>query len=59
MTSELDSSHVPVLKERILDVLKESDLSSVSAKKVRMALADMPEGSLPSGIDLSAQKKAV
>ena len=59
MTSELDSSHVPVLKERIFDVLKESDLSSVSAKKVRMALADMPEGSLPSGIDLSAQKKAI
>lgn len=57
--AELDAAAVPVLRERILEVLKEADLSTVSAKKIRLALADLPEGSLPAGLDLTAQKKAV
>ncbi|WFC98274.1 hypothetical protein MYAM1_000999 [Malassezia yamatoensis] len=56
---ELDSDVVPVLRGRIFDVLKQSDLTTVSAKKIRIALAELPEGSLPSGVDLSEQKKAI
>ena len=57
--AELDATQVPQLKERIFEVLDRSDLTSVSAQKIRLALAEMPEGSLPDGLDLTAQKKAI
>ena len=57
--AELEAGQIAQLKPRIFDVLNESDLSNVSAKKIRLALADMPEGSLPEGLDLTAQKKAI
>lgn len=57
--SGLDPSVAPALRERIFDVLKDADLSVVSAKKIRASLAELPEGSLPAGVDLSAQKKAI
>lgn len=57
--AELNAAQVPPLKERIFEVLNQADLSSVSAKKIRLALAEMPEGSLPEGLDLTAQKKAI
>lgn len=40
-------------------ILKQSDLSVVSAKKIRTALAEGPADNLPAGLDLTAQKKAV
>jgi len=57
--ADLEAGQIAQLKPRIFDVLNESDLSNVSAKKIRLALADMPEGSLPEGLDLTAQKKAI
>lgn len=57
--ADLEACQIAQLKPRIFDVLNESDLSNVSAKKIRLALADMPEGSLPEGLDLTAQKKAI
>ncbi|WFD29371.1 CCAAT- binding transcription factor component [Malassezia sp. CBS 17886] len=48
-----------VLRERIFEVLKDADLSIVSAKKIRAALAEMPDGALPAGLDLVEQKKDV
>ncbi|WFD18054.1 hypothetical protein MCAP1_000266 [Malassezia caprae] len=59
MSSELDADMLPMLRERIFDVLKDADLSSVSAKKIRTEMSEMPEGSLPAGLDLAAQKKAI
>ena len=41
----LDPTALPTLRERIFDVLKDADLSVVSAKKIRVALAELPEGS--------------
>ncbi|WFD42358.1 hypothetical protein MPSI1_001000 [Malassezia psittaci] len=58
-SAELASDVVPVLRERIFDVLKQSDLTTVSAKKIRIALAELPEGSLPAGVDLIEQKKVI
>ncbi|WFC93901.1 hypothetical protein MBRA1_000527 [Malassezia brasiliensis] len=55
----LDPSALPALRERIFDVLRDSDLSVVSAKKIRVALSEMPEGSLPASVNLVDQKKAV
>ncbi|WFD05137.1 CCAAT- binding transcription factor component [Malassezia vespertilionis] len=55
----LESSMVTVLHERIYEVLKDADLSVVSAKKIRTALGEMPDDALPKGLDLVAQKKAV
>lgn len=55
----LDPSALPALRERIFDVLKDADLSVVSAKKIRVALAELPEGSLPASVNLVDQKKAV
>ena len=59
MSTELDADMLPTLRARIIDVLKDADLSSVSAKKIRTEMAEMPEGSLPAGLDLTAQKKAI
>lgn len=59
MATELDADVLPTLRARIFDVLKDADLSSVSAKKIRTEMAEMPEGSLPAGLDLTAQKKAI
>lgn len=55
----LDPTALPALRERIFDVLKDADLSVVSAKKIRVALAELPEGSLPASVNLVDQKKAV
>lgn len=54
-----DARAVPVLRERIFDVLKDADLSVISAKKIRIALSELPDGSLPSGVDLVEHKKAI
>lgn len=59
MADSLPNATVRVLRERIFDVLKEADLSVVSAKKIRTALSELPAGSLPEDLDLVEQKKAV
>ncbi|WFD25526.1 hypothetical protein MNAN1_000486 [Malassezia nana] len=59
MSTEWDVDVRPTLRARIFDVLKDADLTSVSAKKIRTELAAMPEGSLPEGLDLTTQKKQI
>lgn len=59
MSTEWDVDVRPTLRARIFDVLKDADLTSVSAKKIRTELAAMPEGSLPAGLDLTTQKKQI
>lgn len=48
-----------LLRSRINEVLENADLATVSAKKIRLALADMPAGHLPAQVDLVAHKKEV
>ncbi|PWZ03406.1 SWIB-domain-containing protein [Testicularia cyperi] len=57
--ARLDTAIVAVLRPAIIQILNNADLSSVSAKKVRAQLAQLPPGSLPASLDLSASKKAV
>jgi len=61
MSSEtgFDDATAAKLRPQIMDILKQSDLSVVSAKKIRTALAEGPADKLPAGLDLTAQKKAV
>lgn len=58
-TRELDSAAVNVLRPQIFDVLSKSDISLVSAKKVRLALAEYPESERAQGVDYEADKKAI
>lgn len=59
MSAGLDSSTAAALRTQVVEVLKQSDLTVVSAKKIRTALASKPSGTLPEGLDLVSQKKAV
>lgn len=55
----LDGAAVDVLRPQILKVLSESDISTVSAKKVRIALAERPESERPANVDFEGDKKAI
>lgn len=55
----LDPAIVAVLRPAIIQILNNADLSSISAKKVRAQLAQLPPHALPSALDLSASKKQV
>lgn len=55
----LEKSELDTLHARIGDVLKDADLSLISAKKTRAALAALPPGSLPASLDLVEQKKSI
>lgn len=55
----LDPAIVAVLRPAIIQILNNADLSSVSAKKVRAQLAQLPPHALPPTLDLSASKKQV
>lgn len=55
----LDPAIVAVLRPAIIQILNNADLSSISAKKVRAQLAQLPPNALPPTLDLSASKKQV
>ncbi len=55
----LDPAIVAVLRPAIIQILNNADLSSISAKKVRAQLAQLPPNALPAALDLSASKKQV
>ncbi|CBQ70804.1 conserved hypothetical protein [Sporisorium reilianum SRZ2] len=55
----LDPATVAVLRPAIIQILNSADLSSISAKKVRAQLAQLPPHALPPTLDLSASKKQV
>ncbi|KAJ9477327.1 Upstream activation factor subunit UAF30 [Pseudozyma hubeiensis] len=55
----LDPAIVAVLRPAIIQILNNADLSSISAKKVRAQLAQLPPHALPPSLDLSASKKQV
>ncbi|SPC60611.1 related to UAF30 - subunit of upstream activation factor of RNA polymerase I [Ustilago sp. UG-2017b] len=55
----LDPAIVALLRPAIIQILNRADLSSISAKKVRAQLAQLPPNALPSALDLSASKKQV
>ena len=55
----LDPATVAVLRPAIIQILNSADLSSISAKKVRAQLAQLPSHALPPSLDLSASKKQV
>nr|CDI52290.1 swib mdm2 domain-containing protein [Melanopsichium pennsylvanicum 4] len=57
--SPLDPATVAVLRPAIIQILNNADLSSISAKKVRAQLAQLPPHALPPTLDLSASKKQV
>lgn len=58
-STPLDPAIVAVLRPAIIQILNNADLSSISAKKVRGQLAQLPPHALPSSLDLSASKKQV
>ncbi|SPO22281.1 related to UAF30 - subunit of upstream activation factor of RNA polymerase I [Ustilago trichophora] len=55
----LDPAIVALLRPSIIQILNNADLSSISAKKVRAQLAQLPPHALPPTLDLSASKKQV
>lgn len=55
----LDPATVAILRPAIIQILNNADLSSISAKKVRAQLAQLPPHVLPPSLDLSASKKQV
>lgn len=59
MSAPLDPATIALLRPQIIQILNNADLSSISAKKVRISLAQLPPGSLPPSLDLSASKKQV
>lgn len=58
-STPLPPSVVDVLRPAIIQILENADLSSISAKRVRGQLAQLPAGTLPESLDLSASKKQV
>ncbi|EPQ28184.1 uncharacterized protein PFL1_04013 [Pseudozyma flocculosa PF-1] len=57
--SQLDPQTVAVLRPAIIQILEHADLSSISAKKVRVGLSQLPPGRLPPNLDLAASKKQI
>ncbi|KAN0060896.1 hypothetical protein ACQY0O_006630 [Thecaphora frezii] len=57
--SQLDPATVAALRPAIIQILEQADLASISAKKVRIGLSQLPPGRLPPTLDLAASKKQI